>query len=82
MTVFVYIIKCSDGSLYTGWTTDVAKRIAAHNNGTGAKYTRGRRPVMLVHSESFASKEAALSREIAIKNLKRDKKLKLIEGEK
>lgn len=75
---FVYIIKCKDGTLYTGWTTDVAARINAHNEGTGAKYTKGRGPVTLLHSESFENKSDALRREMAIKKLSRDDKLKLI----
>jgi len=75
---FVYIIKCKDGTLYTGWTTDVDARIKAHNDGAGAKYTKGRGPVTLLHSESFESKSDALRREMAIKKLSRDDKLKLI----
>jgi putative endonuclease len=75
---FVYIIQCKDGTLYTGWTTDVAARINAHNEGAGAKYTKGRGPVTLLHSESFESKSDALRREMAIKKLSREDKLKLI----
>lgn len=75
---FVYIIQCKDGTLYTGWTTDVEARINAHNEGTGAKYTKGRGPVTLLHSESFESKPDALRREMAIKKLSRADKLELI----
>lgn len=74
---FVYIIECKDGSLYTGWTTDVDARVNAHNEGTGAKYTKGRGPVTLLHCESFESKSDALRREMAIKKLSREEKLKL-----
>ncbi len=74
---FVYIIKCKDDTLYTGWTTDVAARINAHNEGAGAKYTKGRGPVTLIHTEAFESKSDALRREMAIKKLSREEKLKL-----
>jgi putative endonuclease len=76
---FVYIISCSDGTLYTGWTTDVTARIAAHNEGTGAKYTKGRGPVTLLYTETFESKSEALRRELAIKKLSRSEKLQLAE---
>ena len=75
----VYILRCADGTLYTGWTNDLAKRIAAHNAGKGAKYTRSRRPVTLVYSEECESKEEAMSREWHIKHMSREKKLRLIE---
>ncbi|MCI2061500.1 MAG: GIY-YIG nuclease family protein [Eubacteriaceae bacterium] len=78
---FVYILKCGDGSYYTGWTTDVEHRVAAHAAGRGAKYTRGRGPVELVHVEEFATKSEALSREIAIKKLSRSQKEALINGD-
>lgn len=74
---FVYIIECKDGTLYTGWTTDVPARVKAHNEGAGAKYTKGRGPVTLIHTEAFESKSDALRREMAIKNLSREKKLEL-----
>jgi len=80
MTAFVYILRCSDGTLYTGWTNDLKKRIASHNSGTGAKYTSGRNPVELVYKESYGTKEEALARERAIKALRREAKLKLIAG--
>lgn len=75
----LYILRCSDGSLYTGITTDVEKRLAAHNAGKGAKYTRGRGPLELVYSEYCGDHSTALRREMEIKSLKRDEKLKLIE---
>ena len=75
---FIYIIQCTDGTLYTGWTTNLESRMEAHNNGTGAKYTRGRGPVQLLYSESFAGKGEALKREHEIKKLTREKKLALI----
>ena len=73
-----YILKCSDGSLYTGWTNDMKKRLAAHNAGKGAKYTKARRPVELVHIEYFTTKEEAMRREYAIKQLSRTDKEKLL----
>lgn len=76
---FVYMVECSDGSLYTGWTTDVEARLATHNSGEGAKYTRSRLPVKLVYFEELPDKSAALKRESAIKKLTREKKLHLIE---
>jgi putative endonuclease len=79
---FVYIIKCKDNTLYTGWTTDVAARVNAHNEGAGAKYTKGRGPVTLIHTEAFESKSDALRREMAIKKLSREGKLKLVGEEK
>lgn len=75
---YVYVLECGDGSLYTGYTTDVDRRVAEHAAGDGAKYTRGRRPVELVHVESFDSKSAALSREHAIKSLSRGAKERLV----
>ncbi|MDR0930589.1 MAG: GIY-YIG nuclease family protein [Clostridiales bacterium] len=78
---YVYIVKCADNTLYTGWTTDLPKRIENHNKGLGAKYTRSRLPVKLVYKEEFTTKNAALSREFYIKNkLTREDKLKLIKG--
>ena len=75
-----YILRCSDGSLYTGWTNDIDKRLAAHNQGVGAKYTKGRTPVELVYLEEFPSKQEAMRREAAIKKMSRAEKMKLIEG--
>ena len=80
MDNYVYIVQCRDGSLYTGWTTDVEKRVAAHNAGTGAKYTKARRPVTLVYFEALESKSEALKREAAIKKLSRSDKLELIKA--
>lgn len=78
MSDCVYILQCSDGTLYTGWTNDIQKRLAAHNAGRGAKYTKTRRPVSLVYIEPAATKEDALKREYAIKQMTRAQKLKLI----
>ena len=80
MAHYVYIVKCSDGTLYTGYTTDIEKRIDAHNLGKGAKYTRSRRPVELVYHEEYDSKEEAMSREWHIKRLSRIQKERLIGG--
>lgn len=77
---FVYVLRCADGTLYTGSTTNVEKRLRAHNEGTGAKYTRQRRPCTLIYSEPSTDKSAALRREAAIKKLSRAEKLHLIEA--
>jgi putative endonuclease len=77
---FVYILECRDGKLYTGITNDLAARIAAHNNGTGARFTRGRAPVKLLYHEIAASRSAALKRELSIKRLSRQQKLELVSG--
>ncbi|MBQ1237330.1 MAG: GIY-YIG nuclease family protein [Oscillospiraceae bacterium] len=77
---FAYMVRCADGSLYSGWTYDLAARVAAHNSGQGAKYTRSRLPVELVWWESFSTKEEAMSREWHLKKLSRAQKLALIEG--
>ncbi|WP_206460456.1 GIY-YIG nuclease family protein [Anaerovorax sp. IOR16] len=76
---YVYILKCSNGSLYTGWTTDLQARIKAHNQGVGAKYTRSHRPVELVYYETFKSRSDALKREAQIKKLRRTEKLILLQ---
>ena len=77
---YTYIVKCADGTLYTGWTTSVEKRLKAHNEGKpGAKYTRAKRPVELVYYEGYATKEEAMSREYAIKQLTRKEKLALMD---
>ena len=78
MSAYTYIVRCSDGSLYTGWTDHLAKRVAAHNAGRGAKYTRSRRPVTLVYHETFATPQEAMSREWHLKRLTRAQKLALI----
>ncbi|MCI0699931.1 MAG: GIY-YIG nuclease family protein [Planctomycetia bacterium] len=75
---WVYILRCSDGTLYTGITTDVARRLKQHNDGTASKYTRSRRPVKVAYRESTPSHSAALRREIAIKKLSRRAKDSLI----
>ena len=75
---YVYVLRCADDTLYTGYTTDVERRVAEHDAGEGAKYTRGRTPVELVHVESFASRSAAMSREHEIKSLSRREKESLI----
>ena len=74
---FTYILVCADGTLYTGWTNDLEKRLAAHNAGKGAKYTRSRRPVRLFYYEEFEEKCEAQRRECEIKRLPREKKLAL-----
>ena len=76
---YVYLLRCADDSLYCGWTTDLEGRIAAHNNGTGAKYTKSRRPVELVYVEEYEDRHVALSREWHIKRLSRAEKLHLLE---
>lgn len=75
---YTYMVRCADGTLYTGWTVDPEKRLEAHNSGHGARYTRSRRPVSLVYLESFETKEEAMRREYAIKHLSRQEKLALI----
>ena len=75
---FTYMLRCADDSLYTGWTTDLAGRLTAHNSGKGAKYTRSRLPVRLVYFEEFDTKEEAMRREAAIKKLTREKKEHLL----
>lgn len=80
MTYWVYILRCADGTLYTGITDDVARRVAAHNSGKGAKYTRGRGPVEVVYREACPDRSAALRREIAVKRLTRAEKLRLAAG--
>lgn len=80
MAAFVYMLRCKDGSLYTGWTNDLEHRLAMHNSGRGAKYTRGRGPLVLVYSEELPDKEAALRRECAIKKLRREQKLALFQS--
>ena len=75
---YTYILKCKDDSLYTGWTNDLKKRITSHNAGKGAKYTKARRPVELVYYEEFQTREEAIKREYAIKQLSRKEKEALI----
>lgn len=75
---YVYILKCNDDSLYTGWTNNLERRIKAHSTGKGAKYTKARLPIELVYFEEFEDKIEAMKREYAIKELKRREKLILI----
>ena len=78
MAFYCYILECSDGSYYTGWSTDPERRLIQHNRGTGSRYTRSHRPVRLVYMVELPDKGSALKRERAIKALTRPKKLKLI----
>ena len=78
MPFFCYMVECADGSFYTGWSTDPAARVQAHNAGKGAKYTRTRRPVKLIYKEELPDKSSALKREAAIKKLSRQEKEKLL----
>jgi putative endonuclease len=75
---FVYIVACSDGSLYTGWATNVEARVKVHNAGRGSVYCKQRRPVRLVYQEEVATRAEAQKRELAIKRMRRSRKLKLI----
>jgi putative endonuclease len=76
---YVYILECSDNTLYTGWTNNLEKRIETHQKGKGAKYTKSRLPIKLVYSEEFDDKISAQKREYEIKKMERSKKLQLIE---
>ena len=76
---YTYIVECSDKTLYTGWTNNLEKRMKAHNDGKGAKYTKSRRPIKLVYYEVHETKQLAMRCEYAIKQLTREQKLKLIE---
>ena len=78
MNNYTYILECSDGTFYCGWTNDLNKRLAAHNAGTASKYTRVRRPVELVYYEEFDTKQEAMKRECQIKRLKRKEKEELM----
>ncbi len=75
---YTYIVKCSDGSFYTGWTTDIDRRLKQHNSGKGAKYTRVRLPVELIYHEVYETKSEAMKREYEIKSMSRKKKEELI----
>lgn len=77
-TGYTYIVKCSDGTFYTGWTTNIERRLREHNSGKGAKYTKSRLPVELVYYEEFETRVDAMKREYAIKQLTRKKKEELI----
>lgn len=80
MAHYAYMLRCADGTIYSGYTTSPARREKMHNSGLGAKYTRSRRPVELVYYEAFGTKGEALRREAALKKLTRAQKLALIEG--
>ena len=82
MSWFVYMLRCGDGSLYTGYTDDVERRLAVHQSGKGAKYSRSRLPVELAYREELPDKSAALRREAAIKKLSRAQKLALVKAAK
>lgn len=77
---YIYMVRCKDGTLYTGFTNDVEARIRTHNEGKGARYTRGRLPVALAYTESYTDKSSALRREYEIKQYPRQKKEQLIEN--
>ena len=79
---YTYILRCADGTLYTGWTGDLDARIKAHNDGKGARYTRSRTPVELVWSKAFSTKEEAMREEWRIKHLSRKEKLAIIDNQK
>lgn len=81
-TNYMYLLECADGSLYCGWTNHLEERVRAHNEGRGAKYTKSRRPVTLVYYEEFATKQEAMQREWAVKQLDRKKKRELIDGQR
>lgn len=80
MKSYTYLLQCADHTLYCGWTNNLDKRIQAHNEGKGAKYTRGRRPVVLAYYEEFETKEEAMKREFAIKRMSRQEKMELIQS--
>jgi putative endonuclease len=77
---YTYIVKCADSTYYTGWTTDITARVAAHNAKIGARYTRSRVPVQLVYWEEYGDKQSAQRREAAIKKMTRAQKVQLIRG--
>lgn len=78
MAAYVYMIRCANGSLYTGWTTDLKRRLAQHQAGTGAKFTRGFKAVEMVYLEEVSSREDALKREYVLKHLKKARKEELV----
>ena len=82
MSWYVYMLRCRDGSLYTGYTDDVSRRLSVHNSGKGAKYTRSHRPVTLAYSEGLPDRSSALKREAEIKKLSRQQKEELIKSVK
>jgi len=78
MTAYVYMVECADDTLYTGWATDVERRVKTHNAGRGARYTRQRGPVRLVYVEEWPDRRTAMQRELEIKRMSRARKLRLI----
>ena len=78
---YTYLLECADGTLYCGWTNNPGRRLAAHNAGTGSRYTRARRPVRWVYAETFDTREEAMRREARIKRMSRAEKLELIQRE-
>ena len=78
---YTYLLECADGTLYCGWTNNPGRRLAAHNAGTGSRYTRARRPVRWVYAEAFDTREEAMRREARIKRMSRAEKLELIQRE-
>lgn len=80
MENYTYLVLCADGTLYCGWTNDLEKRMKAHNAGKGAKYTKPRLPVTLVYYETFATKQEAMQREYAIKQLSRQEKWEMVKN--
>jgi len=82
MSCYCYIVECADGTYYTGWAIDPEKRVAVHNKGRGARYTRTRVPVKLVYVEELPDRISAMKREIAIKRMKRERKSRLISEER
>ena len=77
---YAYLVRCSDNSLYAGWTNDIEKRVKAHNDGNGARYTRRRRPVTLAYLEEFDTKSEAMKREAALKKMTHRQKEELVAG--
>lgn len=77
---YTYILECKDGTYYTGWTNNLEKRLKDHNDGKGAKYTKARRPVVLIYHEMFETKEEAMRREYAIKHMTRKEKEELMKN--
>ena len=78
MSFYCYIVECADGTYYTGWTVDPERRVAVHNRGRGARYTRTRCPVRLVYVEELPDRKSAMKRELVIKRMRRGRKLKLV----
>ncbi len=76
---WAYLLRCADGSLYAGWTNNLEKRVKAHNDGHGAKYTRGRRPVQLVYALTFETKAEAMAQEAKLKKMRKEQKEKLLQ---